>query len=111
MIKQMFLVKRKDGLTHEEFKKYYLEHHIPIVKEAFPDLIKYVVNFVNQGKRGSEYDAITELYWPSFETLKKLNDGDTYQTKIAPDESNFCDKTPGVAKIFLVEETIHKDEL
>lgn len=109
MIKQMFIVKRKEGISHEEFKKYYTEHHAPIVKEAFPQLMKYVINFVHQGKKGSEWDAITELYWPDFETLKKLNDSDTYQKKIAPDEPNFAAK--GVGMIFLTEEYVVKDDI
>jgi uncharacterized protein (TIGR02118 family) len=107
MIKQMFLIKRKEGISHDDFRKYYLEHHAPIVKEAFPEIIKYVINFIHQGKRGSVYDAITEIYWPDFETLKRLNDSDTYQKKIAPDEKNFISKAG--AMIFLAEEFVAKE--
>jgi uncharacterized protein (TIGR02118 family) len=107
MIKQMFLIKRKEGISHDDFRKYYLEHHAPIVKEAFPEIIKYVINFIHQGKRGSVYDAITEIYWPDFETLKRLNDSDTYQKTIAPDEKNFISKAG--AMIFLAEEFVAKE--
>src|ERR1035437_8107285 len=107
MIKQMFLIKRKEGISHNDFRKYYLEHHAPIVKEAFPEIIKYVINFIHQGKRGSVYDAITEIYWPNYETLKMINGSDTYQKTIAPDEKNFISKAG--AMIFLAEEFVAKE--
>jgi hypothetical protein len=109
MIKQVFLIKRKNEMSHEEFKKYYLGHHVPLIKEAFPELIKYVINFVHQGKRETEYDCITELYWPSFETLKKLGDADVYQKKVIPDELVFINTE--TRKVFLTEEFVAKNTL
>ena len=106
MIKQVFLIKRKEGLSHDEFRKYYVERHAPLVKEAFPQIVKYVINFVHQGKRGAAYDAMTEIYWPDFETLKRLNESDVYQKKVAPDEMNFI--ALGGATIFLAEEVLAK---
>ena len=107
MIKQMFLIKRKPGISHDEFRKYYLEHHAPLVKQAFPDIVKYVINFVRQGKRESGYDAVTEIVWPDFETLKRLNDSDTYQKTIVPDEAKFI--FAGGPTMFFAEEFVAKD--
>jgi len=107
MIKQIFLIKRKQGMSPDAFKAYYLGHHVPLVKAAFPELVKYVINFVQQGKRAAAYDAMTELYWPDFETLKGLKESDAYRTKIAPDELNFMSSEGTL--IFLAEEVVAKE--
>ena len=107
MIKQMFLIKRKQGISHDEFRKYYVERHAPLVKQTFPEIMKYVINFVHQGKREAAYDAVTEIHWPDFETIKRLKDSDTYRKKIVPDEANFIAK--GGPTPFLAEEFVAKD--
>ena len=107
MVKQMFLIKRKEGMSHEDFKKYYLEHHVPLVKKAFPDIVRYTINFVHQGKREALYDALTEIVWADFETLKRLKDSNTYQREVVPDEANFI--AEGRPLTFLAEEFVAKD--
>jgi len=86
-IKQVFVLKRKEGMSHDDFRKYYLEHHAPLVLESLPAIEKYVINFIRQGKRGADYDAVTEIFWSDFETFVGLTD--TYQKKVAHDEDNF----------------------
>ena len=107
MVKQMFLIKRKEGMSHDDFRKYYLEQHAPLVRKAFPEIIRYAINFVHQGKREAVYDAVTEIVWPDFETLKRLKDSSTYQREIVPDEANFI--AEGRPMTFLAEEFVAKD--
>lgn len=106
MVKQLFLIKRKEGMSLEDFRKYYVERHAPMVKEAFPQISKYVINFVNQGKKATAYDAVTEISWPDIETLKKLSDSAIYREKIGPDEANFIAKEKTI--IFLADELVAK---
>lgn len=104
MIKQIFMVKRKTGLSFDEFKKHYFEVHAPLVKKSFPEIRKYVVNLALQRGKEAPYDAITEIYWDNFETLLKIAKSDTYKNVIRPDEEKFL----GEAQVILTEEHIQK---
>ena len=44
MVKIVWLLKKADHLTDEQFKNWWLESHVPIARAA-PGLRKYVVNF------------------------------------------------------------------
>lgn len=90
MIKQIFLVTRKPGMSFEEFKKYYLEVHAPLARKSFPEMRKYVVNFALRRGKETRYDAITEIYWDDFETIVKIAKSDAYQKVIRPDEEKFA---------------------
>jgi uncharacterized protein (TIGR02118 family) len=100
MIKQIFWVKRKPGLTFEEFKKYYLEVHAPLVRKSFPEIRKYVVNLALQRGKETPYDAVTEISWDDFETIVKIAKSDTYQKVIRSDEQKFI----GSMEVILTEE-------
>lgn len=100
MIKQIFWVKRKPGLTFEKFKKYYLEVHAPLVKKSFAEIRKYVVNFALQRGKETPYDAVTEICWDDFETIVKIAKSDTYQKVIRSDEAKFI----GSIEVILTEE-------
>lgn len=100
MIKQVFVMKRKPGMSFEKFKKYYLEVHAPLVKNSFPEIRKYVVNLALQRDKETPYDAITEIYWDDFETIVKIAKSDTYKNVIRPDEEKFA----GSVEVILTEE-------
>lgn len=102
MIKQIFAIKRKPGLSFAEFKKYYLEKHAPLVKSSFPEIRKYLINFALQRGKETPFDAITELYWDDFETLVKIAKSDTYRRVIVPDEDKFIDRQS--VQVILTEE-------
>jgi len=89
MIKQILLIRRKPGMSFDEFKRYYLEVHVPLVKKSFPEIRKYVVNFAIQRGKATAFDAITELYWDNFETIVKTAKSDIYKNIIIPDEEKF----------------------
>lgn len=102
MIKQIFSIKRKPGMSFDEFKKYYLEVHAPLVKKSFPEIRKYVVNFALQRGKETPYDAITAIYWDDFDTIVRNAKSDTFRNVIMPDEDNFADRDTGV--VVLTEE-------
>ncbi|MGA2957859.1 MAG: EthD domain-containing protein [Thermodesulfobacteriota bacterium] len=105
MVKQIFLVKRKQGLSFEEFKKHYLEVHAPLIKKTFPEIRKYVINFALQRGKETLYDAVTEIYWDNIETIIRNAKSNTFNTAIVDDEKNFSQR---LGHIILTEETIQK---
>ena len=104
MIKQVFRVKKKEGMGFEEFKKYYLEHHAPLVVKTFPEMRKYVVNMVVQRGKPTPCDAVTEICWDDLESLIKLAKSDVYNKVIRPDEEKFVSSM----EVILTEEFIQK---
>ena len=69
MIKTIGLLTRKDGLTHEQFMKHWVEIHAPLA-HAVPGLRRYVQNHI-RGERtradipaaAVEIDGIAELWF------------------------------------------------
>ena len=98
----MAFVKRKSGMSFDEFKKHYLEVHAPLVKNAFPEIRKYVVSLALQRGRETAYDAITEIYWDDLETIVKIAKSDTYKKDIVEDEKRFMQRD--VLQVILTEE-------
>jgi uncharacterized protein (TIGR02118 family) len=65
---QMWL-KKKEGMTSEEFRDHWLQQHAPIARDGYEYLRGYVVNLVTGAPRGEEtiYDGVAELSWESRE--------------------------------------------
>ncbi len=102
MVKQIFLIKRKTGITFEEFRKYYLEQHAPLVKECFPEIRHYKINFALQRGKETPLDAITEISWDNLESIIKLAKSDLYKNRIVADEEKFIDRKS--VQVLLTEE-------
>src|SRR5215469_4416545 len=81
MIKLVYVVRRRADVSPEEFRKYWLEHHGPLVQSFAKNARarRYVqshtidtpVNsLLAQSRRmGDPYDGITEIWWDSLEDL------------------------------------------
>jgi hypothetical protein len=79
--KVIYLVKRKAGMSREEFMERYLEHAPLVLKYLGQTLATYTLNFPYDAdggigefsaggdyipkKTASEYDCITEMTWPN----------------------------------------------
>ncbi len=73
MIKIIALLKRKPGMTREEFERRWLDEHIKISSQL-PNLRGYRINIATQYQpegTGEEpmYDGTAELWWDSFEAM------------------------------------------
>jgi|YelNatPaOPRAMG01_1025707.scaffolds.fasta_scaffold36864_2 uncharacterized protein (TIGR02118 family) len=109
MIKSITLIKRKPGLSREQFIHYYEEVHAPLAIKYFPTFKKYVRNYVIPlpGSKGPDFDCITEIW---FEDIKAamavtaaLGDYDTEIGRVfLRDEEKFMDRESRIS--FLVEE-------
>lgn len=68
MIKVMSLMKRKEGLSFEEFKTWLLDEHVAFAREL-PGLRKYTANALLKEDPDAPYDGITELFFDSEQAM------------------------------------------
>ena len=106
MIKAISLLKRKPGISLEEFCKHYEEVHVPLAMKHFP-FQKYARNYIaSPGAEELGFDCITEVW---FETMKDCEAAAAFSTSkdykvISDDEEKFMDRDKIVA--FIVEERV-----
>lgn len=106
MVKLTFCLKRKAGLSLEEFQTYWYEKHGPLVRKHAETLrIKRYVQThsidheFNGGLRASRnapegYDGVAELWWDSIEDLMAAGEteaGRQAATELLTDEAKFID--------------------
>lgn len=117
MIKLVFCLVRKDGLSREEFQRYWRQEHAELVKRHAPTLgiRRYVqahtadtpFNRVVIDLRGAppEFDGVAELWWDSFDALVEAGateEGLRAAEELTEDERTFIDHAR--SPIFYVEE-------
>jgi uncharacterized protein (TIGR02118 family) len=102
MFKVMVMIKRKPGMSMEDFIAYYENHHAPLGASKVPNLKRYVRHFIRP--YGNEvygadaeppYDVLTEIW---FDDEADFERGMAYLTEpgtaaiIGADEENLFDK-------------------
>ncbi|MGB7053601.1 MAG: EthD domain-containing protein [Acidimicrobiales bacterium] len=105
IVKLVFCVRRKPELTREEFQRYWLDEHGPLVRslrEAQPGLRRYVQSHtieipaseLARASRGTAepYDGITEV-WIDDESLESEPTPEFIEAgmRLLDDESTFVD--------------------
>jgi uncharacterized protein (TIGR02118 family) len=107
MIKLVFAIRRREGMTREEFQHYWREEHAPLVKRHAEVLRirRYVQTHARDtdldaalaGSRGSEprhYDGVAELWWESIDDLLQAatsDEGQIAARALLEDERRFID--------------------
>jgi uncharacterized protein (TIGR02118 family) len=79
MIKTISLLTRKDGLSHEEFMRHWVEVHAPLA-HAVPGVLRYVQSHI-QGERARpdipttevSVDGIAELWFDDRDAMERSN--------------------------------------
>lgn len=63
MVRVHIWLRRKEGMSTEEFRDYWLEQHAPIARDGFEHLTGYQVRLVTRVPKGQEspYDGVAEL--------------------------------------------------
>jgi uncharacterized protein (TIGR02118 family) len=121
MLKFVYCVRRRQDLSPEEFRKYWLEKHGPLVRSYAVALgaKRYVqshtldnpaLNQAAQQPRGTKppYDGLTEVWWNSPADLAQAlqtPEGQRANQILAEDEARFCD-LPNCSVFFTEEHTI-----
>jgi uncharacterized protein (TIGR02118 family) len=105
-IKIVFCLRRKDGISREEFQRYWLEKHAPLVKShaAAIGMRRYVqshtletpLNAAVADSRGAPepYDGVMEGWWDSEEALVTTLSSPAAQAagrELLEDEARFID--------------------
>ena len=107
MIKLVFTVRRRAGMTREEFQRYWREEHASLVRRHANTLRirRYVQTHARDtdldaalcGARGSEphfYDGVAELWWESIDDLIEAStseEGQLAGQALLEDEQRFID--------------------
>jgi uncharacterized protein (TIGR02118 family) len=109
MIKVVFLVKRAEGISHDDFVRHLLEHHVPLALRHHPKLRKYLSAPIVAGTSNEgDFDAVAELYFDSLEDFRSgLFDSEEGRRIINEDVARFCG--PG-GRHYITEEIVFKDE-
>jgi len=124
MIKLVYCVKRREDISEEDFRTYWLEKHGPLVRSYAKALgaIRYVQShtlpnseindFVRQTRGSKEaYDGLTEVWWNSLEDLMQVlqtPEGKEVNRILTEDEGTFVD-LKGSSLFFADEHTIFDD--
>ncbi|MEM6281191.1 MAG: EthD family reductase [Chloroflexota bacterium] len=92
MIKMIAFVKRKQGMTQEEFATYWTEEH---VKLSVPLGMKgYRINIALEpqpmGNNPPHYDGTAEIWWADLESMQAALES-TQNELAADDVNNFAD--------------------
>ena len=77
MYKQILLLKRRPGMTMEQFIDYYENHHARLVEKYMSLARRYVRRYVKPQKNPMtgevielDFDVMTEIWWDSAEDLR-----------------------------------------
>jgi len=113
MIKNIALLKRKDGISREDFIAYYETKHVPLILSLFPDIAKYVRNFLSdEGQRYMfpnaspiDFDVVTEIWLKdraAYDRFTAIAADPDVMAKVMADEAHFLDSSR--SRMFVVEE-------
>ena len=113
MIKVIVIVKRKPGISREEFYKYWKEVHGPLVSRHIPYMKKYVQNhFVDIPGLAYEGDGIIETWYDDVESFQKSMAFNTTEEArnlgLGEDWAKIADMSDE-PKMWVVEEHLIKD--
>ncbi len=117
MIKLVYCLRKRADLSTEQFRRYWLEQHAPLVHRCAQAICarKYVQSHtiapeLNELFRQSRdlapaYDGITEIWWDDTDALKagmSTEEGQAAQRALLEDESRFIDHKQ--SRVFMTEE-------
>jgi uncharacterized protein (TIGR02118 family) len=102
MIKAISLLKRKPGISLEEFSQHYEEVHVPLAMRHFP-FKRYARNYITSPPGAEElgFDCITEVWFETMgdcEAAAAFSASKAYKV-ISDDEEKFMDRDKIVAVI------------
>lgn len=119
MIKLVYMVKRRPGMSLEAFKDYYETHHKEIGVAAFPGrAIRYMRRYLTPiahptdgtGEGSTEFDALTEIWFEDEEAYREtmaLFHDTPLGRFVVEDEARLFDR--GAMRSFVVVEELETE--
>ncbi|KAL3701776.1 hypothetical protein R1sor_019798 [Riccia sorocarpa] len=120
LVKAVVMVKRKKGISFEDFDKYWAGEHsslvcnIPLFREKILkynqlhlDLPRMQFAAENGVPVCNDFDGIGEVYAKSYQDLRDFFESDVYKNIVEPDERKFVEKHE--CKRFFVYDEVHYD--
>lgn len=104
MIKVIGMVRKRDDMTHEQFRDYWLNRHSQLEKAslAVNPVRRIVANFWREDMIGeAPFDGMVELYYDNIEDMRRIW-GSGHDDEMRADEANFC--SPDMRIFCIVEE-------
>jgi len=105
MIKVLFCLNRREGMSHKEFGEYWYAEHTALASEM-PNLEKYTLAFPDDPDEAA-YDGMAELYFEDMDALDEAMDSHAGE-EAAADLRNFADPDD-VLQLVVEERTIFDD--
>jgi len=113
MFKSIALLKKKAGLTRQQFIDYYENNHAPLIVRLTPGIRAYHRNFIDwngmfEAADGSEtnFDCVTEVWFDdraAYEKAMAVLTSPDVAKQIADDEEHVFDRSK--TRMFVVDET------
>ncbi len=98
MVKLVCFLKRREGLTLEEFYEHWEGHHGPLIRDT-PELARHIVRYEQHRKVAEPswlgtpgYDGITIQWLESVDAFLAFCAEPAYAELIEPDEKSFLDR-------------------
>ena len=110
MVKMIITLKRRAGMTHEEFVHHQRRIHRPLL-ESIPETRRYLRRFVVSYPVAAEtypdmsYDSVVEAWFDTMDDLNALYSSDNFREIVDPDHAAFIDLS-SVGRIVAEEEVV-----
>jgi hypothetical protein len=100
-VKLVFMLKRRAGMSRQEFLKYYETHHARLGEKYVPNATRYVRRFLDpmagpSGGGDAEFDVLTELWFANqaeMDKAMKLLSDPKVHAEIEADEKVLFDRS------------------
>jgi uncharacterized protein (TIGR02118 family) len=104
MVRVHIWLRKKEDMSTEEFREYWVRKHAPIAADGYGYLKSYVVNVVTRVPEGQEqpYDGVAELTWDDRDGFK-ADLGSEVAKRSTEDLGNF---TSAFGLLFVEEEVV-----
>lgn len=110
MLKLFFILRRKPGMSREDFLDYWENTHAPLVRQV-PGMLRYLQHQVaviprpEYAQTEAPVDGIVETWWPSGEALGMAQQSPEFGAVLA-DEPNFIVHSDHHIQTLIVEKTV-----
>lgn len=110
IVRMVFMLKRRDGMSRGEFKEYYERNHTPLGEKYVPNAIRYVRRYLEPvpgpwSKPAEEFDVLTELWFANQQeadrAMAHLSEPAIHE-EIAADEARLFDRSR--TRVYLITE-------